>query len=989
MIDADQRVSDDQSRPATATRLMLIDGHALVHRAFHAIDGLTTSSGELINAVFGFSSMLLKSIQTVRPTHIIMALDRPVPTFRHKEFAEYKATRPATPPPLVSQFKRVRQVAEALNIPLYELDGYEADDLLGTLSAQAEKQGVSTTIVTGDLDTLQLVSDQVEVLTSRRGIADTIIYDLEAVRHRYGLEPSQLPDFKGLVGDTSDNIPGVPGIGEKTASKLLREYGSLENLFEHLADLGGKLRDALETHRDQVFQSRELARIVRDAPVTLDLERSAFKDVDRTRILELFRELEFRTLIERVQIMLPRDSDTAGEKGVQRAHDAAPRQRATGEIAEGRRAGARQLTIFDESTDASGPEPEQAQAVPQPAAGSNRFVSQSLGLLESGEQVIGDSTTRLVRSHEDLDELIAELRGSSSFAVDTETTSTDPLQAKLVGLSFATRAGQAWYVPVGHVEGEQLVVEDVLEQLRPLLGDADHKKVGHNLKYDLAVLAGYGIELRGVDFDTMIAAYLVNPSTRGFSLSALAMSRLGIEMTPIESLIGKGKNQITMDLVDIETVATYAGADAEVCLRLREVLDKELSDRELQALFHRVEMPLVPVLADMERTGVALDTSVLTEMSREMTETIGDLEGRIYQAAGQRFNINSTQQLGQILFNQLKLPSGRRTKTGHSTDNEVLERLRGQHPIVDHILEYRQLIKLKNTYVDALPSLINPETGRLHTDFNQTVASTGRLSSSNPNLQNIPIRGEFGRKIRRAFVPGGPDNVLLAADYSQIELRILASMSGDERLMDAFLSGEDVHRATAAAVFNVPLESVTADQRRIAKVVNFGIIYGIGEARLAHETGIGRAEAREFIDNYNRSYAGVKEFMDNMRKRAVFYGYVVTMLNRRRPIPEINSEHPGIRAAAERAAINMPIQGTAADIIKIAMIRLHQSLAERFPSSHMVLQVHDELVFDVPRHDLDEVAPLVKDTMEHAYELSVPLEVETKVGRDWYDMAPL
>jgi len=986
MIDAHQRVTDDQGRPAMGTRLMLIDGHALVHRAFHAIDGLTTSGGELINAVFGFSSMLLKAIQTVRPTHIIMALDRPTPTFRHQQFAEYKATRPTTPQPLVSQFKRVRQVAEALNIPLYELDGYEADDLLGTLSAQAEQQRVSTTIVTGDLDTLQLVSDKVEVLTSRRGIADTIVYDLDAVRHRYGLEPSQLPDFKGLVGDTSDNIPGVPSIGEKTASKLLREYGSLENLYEHLADLGGKVRDVLETHREQVFQSRELARIVRDAPIRLDLEQSAFRDVDRTRILELFRELEFRTLIERVQIMLPRETDTGHERG---AHDGAPLERATGEIAEGRRADARQLSIFDETTDATGPEPDQAREVPQRAIESNRFVSQSLGLLDSGAHVISDSITRIVRSPEDLKELVGELRGTSSFAVDTETTSTDPLQAKLVGLSFATRAGQAWYVPVGHAEGEQLIVEDVLDQLRPLLGDAEHKKVGHNLKYDLAVLAGYRIDLRGVDFDTMIAAYLVNPSTRGFSLSALAMSRLGIEMTPIENLIGKGKNQITMDLVDIETVATYAGADAEVCLRLRDVLDKELADRELQTLFHDVEMPLVPVLADMERTGVALDTSVLTEMSREMTETIGELEGRIYEAAGQRFNINSTQQLGQILFKQLKLPSGRRTKTGHSTDNEVLERLRGQHPIVDHILEYRQLVKLKNTYIDALPSLINPRTGRLHTDFNQTVAATGRLSSSNPNLQNIPIRGEFGRKIRRAFVPGGPDRVLLAADYSQIELRILASMSGDERLLDAFLSGEDIHRATAAAVFNVPLESVTPDQRRIAKVVNFGIIYGIGESRLAHETGIGRAEAREFIDNYNRSYAGVKEFMDNMRKRAVFYGYVVTMLNRRRPIPEINSEHPGIRAAAERAAINMPIQGTAADIIKLAMIRLHQSLADRFPSSHMVLQVHDELVFDVASRDLDQVAPLVKETMEHAYELSVPLEVEIKVGRDWYDMSPV
>jgi DNA polymerase-1 len=460
-------------------------------------------------------------------------------------------------------------------------------------------------------------------------------------------------------------------------------------------------------------------------------------------------------------------------------------------------------------------------------------------------------------------------------------------------------------------------------------------------------------------------------------------------MTPIESLIGKGKSQITMDLVDINTAAAYAGADADMTLRLKSLLERELSDRELTDLFTRIEMPLVSVLADMEQTGVALDTAVLAEMSKEMTESLGALEGRIYEIAGRPFNISSTQQLGQILFGELKLPAGRRTKTGYSTDSEVLENLRGKHEIVDLILDFRQLLKLKNTYIDALPSLVNPEDGRIHTDFNQTVAATGRLSSSNPNLQNIPIRGEIGRKIRRAFVPSRSGHVLLAADYSQIELRILAAMSHDPRLVSAFAGGEDVHRATAAAVFGVPPEEVTSDQRRIAKVVNFGIIYGIGENRLAHETGISRSEAGEFIASYNTTYAGVKSFMDEMRRTAALYGYVATLMNRRRYMPDIHSNHPGVRQAAERAAINMPIQGTAADIIKLAMIEVHRRLADAFPEAKMVLQVHDELVFDVPEGQVEEVAEVVRETMQHALELGVPLEVEVKAGPDWYDMQPL
>ncbi len=936
--------------------LMLIDGHSLVHRAFHALpEDLMTSSGELTNAVLGFASIVLKEIGELKPTHIVMALDRPAPTFRHQASAAYKATRPRTPPPLVSQFQRVREVADALHIPICEVDGYEADDVLGTLARQADAEGVPTIIVTGDLDALQLVSERVEVLTPGRGISETTRYDVGAVRQRYGIDPGQLPDWKALVGDTSDNIKGVTGIGQKTATELVSAHGNLEGIFSHIGELPPRRQALLDPNREQAFESRLLATIVRDAPVTLDLANAAFADIDRAKLIDLFRQLEFRTLIERVQAMIPA-TDIAP----------APRVQAPDGLA-------RQLAMFEDLS-------EQATA-------------DEAGIVHSAATALAGTAvttqTRIVNTLADLTELTAELTRAGSFAVDTETTDTDPQRARLVGLSFATTPERAWYVPVGHREGDQLPLETVLDALRPLLQEPGVAKIGHNLKYDYAVLARHGLRLRDLDFDTMVAAFLVKPRGRGLSLSALAMARLGLEMTPIESLIGKGRSQVTMDQVDIAAVARYAGADAGVTLQLMEQLAPELRDLGVDALFREVEMPLVTVLAEMEMTGVCLNTDVLSEMSREMTEILGRLEGSIYERAGHRFNINSTAQLGQVLFQEFKLPSGRRTKTGHSTDSEVLEGLRGKHPIVDEILEYRQLIKLRSTYIDALPNLIEPTTGRVHTDFNQTIASTGRLSSSNPNLQNIPIRGELGRKIRRAFVASRPENVLLAADYSQIELRILASMSGDPRLVSAFQAGEDIHRATAAAVFNVPLDDVTSDQRRIAKVVNFGIIYGIGEQRLAHETGISRTEAAEFIANYNRTYAGVKTFMDTLRAQAYQQGYVSTLLQRRRYLPDIESSHPGVRAAAERAAINMPIQGTAADIIKIAMIRLQAELTRRYPESHMILQVHDELVFDVPARDVAEVAQLVCSTMESAMTLSVPIEVDLRIGADWYDMEPL
>jgi DNA polymerase-1 len=949
-------------RGERAPKLLLIDGHALVHRAYHALPELTTSSGELVNAVFGWSSMVLKAFETIKPTHAIVAFDLGR-TFRHEQYEAYKATRPRTPPPLVMQFNRVRQVAQAFHMCIAEVPGFEADDVLGTLARQAEEVGIPSVIVTGDLDTLQLVDDSVSVLTSNRQFGETKLYTPVAIRERYGLSPKQIPDLKGLIGDTTDNIPGIKGIGEKTAAKLLTQYGSLEGIYEHIDEIKGNVGRLLRENREQAFESRRLATIVTNVPVTLDLDRCAVEDFDRTQLLNLFRELEFRSLIPRVQQLYPHFTEHGQGVGTVQQE---------------------QLSLF---TPPSVPQPA-PKAASTATAIHDDIVTGSAVLLEGERGGTVQTQTKIITTKEALTALVAQLTATDRWAFDTETTSTQALEAELVGLSFALMPGCTFYVPVRHEGAEQLPLEYVLETLRPALENPKLRKIGHNLKYDIVVLGNYGIRVEGVYFDTMVAAYLENPTGRSLSLSSLALARLGLEMTPITSLIGRGKQQISMAQVNVRAVAAYAGMDAETALRLADDLEERLSASGLSDLFYTVEMPLVSVLADMERAGVALDIEVLAEMSKELTELLGAIEGRIYERVGHRFNINSTQQLGSVLFNELKLPKRKRTKTGYSTDNEVLEHLRGQHPIIDDILEYRQLIKLKNTYIDALPQLISPRDGRVHTDFNQTGTATGRLSSSNPNLQNIPIRSELGRKIRRAFIPGLPGAVLMTADYSQIELRILAHMSGDPRLIEAFTTGQDIHTATAAAVWNIDPAMVTPEQRRIAKIVNFGIIYGIGDQRLAYETGLSREEAARFIASYNRTYAKVKEFMDAMRRQAMLYGQVSTLLGRIRSVPEIHSDHPGVRQAAERAAINMPVQGTAADIIKIAMVRIAQRLRYQGLRSQMILQVHDELVFEVPRCELPEVAALVRECMEKALELAVPLEVELKIGENWGEMQP-
>ncbi|MBI4504343.1 MAG: DNA polymerase I [Chloroflexi bacterium] len=933
--------------------LALVDGNALLHRAYHALPELMTTKGEMTNAVYGFATMVFKALDDLKADHIAVCFDLAAPTFRHEAFAAYKAQRPETDQGLVPQFARTRELLAALSIPIFELEGYEADDLLGTLSLQAHEQGIPCIIVTGDNDALQLVSPRVRVLVPRRGITDTVLYDEEQVRERFGVPPGGLPDYKALVGDPSDNLPGVPGVGAKTAGKLLQTYGSVEDLYAHLDELPAKQRDTLRAHVDQVRETKRLATIVRDAPITLDLDACRVGQYDRDRVVALLRELEFRTLLDR----LPRPAVVVGVAAPD--GPAVPAERGDGEV--GRLSS--QLPLFAER---------------RPEEGAS-------------EGALG--TYELVATAEKLDELARALRAAERFSFDTETTGQDPLRDELIGIALAWRPGHGVYVPVRHspaaADGHALMpLEAVRAALGPLLADAARPKIAHHAKFDIEAVAGVGMAVDGVAFDTMLAAQLLESTQRSANLKDLAWSELGLEMTPISALIGSGKQQRSMADVALDAVAQYAAADADVTLRLAGDLEPKLHRDGLGRLFAEIEMPLVPVLVRMETVGIALDVAQLQQLSAELHAKIGDLAQAIYEDVGHRFNLNSTQQLADVLFKELSLPGGRRTKTGYSTDAATLEELRGTHPIIEKLLEHRQLVKLKSTYVDALPTMLNPRTGRLHTSFSQIGAATGRLSSSNPNLQNIPVRTEIGRRIRRAFVAGGPDMLLLAADYTQVELRLLAHFSRDERLLAAFAAGEDVHRATAAEVFGVPPEAVTSDQRRIAKVVNFGIIYGVSDFGLAQNTGLPRADAARIISQYMARYEGVRRYIDETLRQARARGYVTTLFGRRRYLPEIAAPVATVRNAAERVAMNAPIQGTAADIVKLAMIRLDAALAERGMRSRMLLQVHDELLLEVPHDELDVARHLAPAIMAGAGAgLSVPLEVDVAVGPNWDEMS--
>jgi DNA polymerase-1 len=925
------------------TKLVLIDGHALAYRAYHALpDDLKTSKGELTNAVYGFTSMLLKVLQDEKPTHIAVTFDKG-PTFRHEVYTEYKAHRAKMPDELRAQMDRVRRVVQTLDIPIYEEEGYEADDLLGTLARQAGERGLDTLIVTGDMDLLQLVDEHTRVLTSRWRFSDTVIYDVEGVEERYdGLDPDQLVDYKALMGDKSDNIPGVYGVGEKTATKLLKRYQTLDGIYDHLEKVSTRFRNRLEEGRAEAFLSRQLARIVRDVPVSLDLEACRLRTFDYEEVLDLFHDLEFTSLIDRLPE--PRSLQPAGV--------------------------AHQLSMFGQGTPTA--EPEQPTSAPGDVA-----------------------QYEVIANEEGLRRLVARLEAAALLTVDTETTGVDPMQAQLVGIALTDGAERGYYVPVSAPLGDpQLPLATVIEALRSLLSEAGIPKQGHNIKYDLIVLERHGGRIDNLAFDTMIAEWLIDPSSQSLGLKDLAWTRLHERMKPITDLIGTGRDQVTMRQVPVRQAAPYACADVDMTHRLGSVLTSELKEKELWSLFTDVEMPLVPVLAAMEQAGVGFDVEQLERMSRNLAERLAEIEAQIHRQVGYTFNVNSTQQLSDALFKKLGLPSQgvRRTKTGHySTAASILERLEDRHPVIELVLEYRTLSKLKSTYVDALPRLVNPDTGRLHTSYNQTGTVTGRISSSDPNLQNIPIRTEVGRHVRRAFVAERGWS-LIAADYSQVELRVMAHVSGDEGLLGAFARGEDIHASTAAAILDIPLEQVTPNQRRLAKSVNFGLSYGQTAYGLAQATGLTQPEAEDFIATYFERFPRVRQYIERTKRLAARQGYVETLLGRRRYFPELQ---PGSKAshyarqAAERMAINAPIQGTAADIIKIAMIRLHQALEERGLRSRMILQVHDELIVEAPEDEAEAVAPMMCEIMENAFQLDAPLEVDLKAGQNWEEMQPL
>ena len=916
-------------------KLILVDGHSLAYRAFYALPNtLKTSKGELTNAVYGFTSMLLSVLEEEEPDYIIVTFDKG-PSFRVDMYDEYKAHREKMPDEMRTQMARVREVVDALGIPIVEREEYEADDLLGTLSRQAEDVGLRVLIVTGDRDALQLVDDRVTVLTSGRRFSDTLRYTPEKVREKYELSPKQLIDLKALMGDSSDNIPGVKGVGEVGATRMLKKYSTLDEVLKHIDELSTRYRNAFEGQRDQALLSYKLGKIVRDAPVDLDLDAARrWKKRDREALVDVMQDLEFRSLMKRIT-KLPSNSASAPQG---------------------------QLSLFGE---------------------------------EEAEEPTGGANYHLVTDEAALRTLVERLRDEADvLAVDTETTGTDAMRADLVGLSLTHVPGEAWYIPTRVPAGAATLAPDVvLRQLGPLLADPDLPKFGHNLKYDLEILQRAGFTVRNLAFDTMIAEWLINPASPNLGLKNLAWARLGVQMTPIKELIGSGRSQKTMDEIPLSKVAPYACADADLSLRLVEKLRPDLERHQQLDLFYNLEMPLITVLADMETRGIRLDMAWLETLSEELERRLARQEDEIFELAGKTFNVNSPQQLSEILFDVLHLPTQglRKTKSGYySTRAAVLERLSDAHPIIEHILAYRSLAKLKSTYVDALAELVIAETGRVHTSFNQVATVTGRLSSSDPNLQNIPIRTEEGRRVRRAFV-AEEGWLLVGADYSQVELRVMAHVAEDPALIGAFRRGEDVHATTATAVFGVPLEQVDYDMRRIAKAVNFGLIYGQSAYGLSRQIGVSVDEAETFIRRYFRRFPRVKAYMEGVQKEAVEQGYVETLLHRRRYFPEL---HQGSRAshnrrqAALRMAINTPIQGTAADIIKLAMLRLHRRLRAEGLQSRMILQVHDELVLEVPEEERDAVIPVICEAMQGAFELEVPLSVDVEVGTNWEEMSP-
>ncbi|MBK7213360.1 MAG: DNA polymerase I [Bacteroidales bacterium] len=932
-------------------KLFLLDGMALVYRAFFAMQRTPryNSKGLNTSAVLGFANTLYELLKNEKPSHIGVAFDTIAPTARHEGYAEYKANREKMPEDLSASLPWIKKLIEAFNIPILFVDGYEADDVIGTLAKEAEKQGFQVFMVTPDKDFGQLVSENIFMYKPAKAGEKPVIMGPKEVCEKFGIaNPLQVIDMLGIMGDAADNIPGIPGIGEVGAKKLIAEYGSVENVLENVKYIkNDNIRKKVEEGRDKAIMSKELATIILDVPIEFNESSLHLDPPNATELRNLLDELEFRQFAERVfkDLKLGEASAVAAPKP-----ESKPKQSSSSSS----------FDLFSEV------DPEDAGI----GGGSYQNIEST-----PHNYILADTPA-------EIDKLLSELNSSASFCFDTETTGLDTVNAELVGMSFSINAGTGWYVPI---PSDRKAAMEVLEKFKQVFANASIGKSGQNIKFDIQMLSNYGIEVNGKLFDTMLAHYLLEPDMR-HGMDLLSETYLRYKPVSIEALIGKkGKGQLDMRQVPVEQVKEYASEDADITLQLRQVFEPRLEETGTRKLFDEIEMPLVPVLASMEQEGVKLDTAALAEFSIQLGTEINEVQNQIWEMAGHSFNIQSPRQLGEILFDKLKIAdNAKKTATKqYSTAEDVLAKLVNKHPIVQSVLDYRSLTKLKSTYVDTLPLLVNPTTGRIHTSYNQAVAATGRLSSNNPNLQNIPIRTERGREIRKAFVPRNPEFTLLSADYSQIELRIIAALSKDEAMMDAFRKGMDIHTATAANIYGISPEEVNRDQRRNAKSVNFGIIYGISAFGLSENLSIPRKEAAEIIEQYFLKFPGIKAYMDSTIVSAREKEYVETICGRRRYIRDINSGNGVMRGFAERNAINAPIQGSAADMIKIAMINIHEAFRNENLKSRMIMQVHDELVFDVHLDEVEKVKPIVQSLMTTAIEMAVPIEVEMSTGDNW------
>lgn len=893
-------------------KLFIIDGHALCYRAYFAFikNPLVNSSGQNTSAIFGFSRMIFTLIRDQNPDYFAIAFDPPVKSFRFKLYDEYKANRQKMPPDLKSQIEEIKNLVKAIGIPVIESSDFEADDVLGTVAEKYSSPDVDVYLVTGDKDAYQLINDNVKIYANKKGISDFEIYTSDNIAEKTGLHPELIIDYMALMGDSSDNIPGVKGVGEKTALKLITEYSSLENIYENIESIKGKTKTLLEDGKDMAFLSRDLVSIRKDVPIDLTIDELRFNGLNTEKAVEYFNSLEMNSII--------RDyfSETAQQEN---------------------------------STEHE------------------------------------KKNYKTIRTHEELSTMIKELEQAGLFAFDTETDSIKAVEAELVGMSFSIKEKGGWFLPL---QSRGLFSEEFPEpsisisMIKPVLENPDLKKIGQNIKYDFMVLKNAGINLKGIFFDTMIASYLINPSELRHNMDDLAEKYLNYKTITFKELVGTGKNAIALTDLPMDKLAEYAIEDADITMRLYNIFAPMLKENGLEKLFNEIELPLINVLAEMEIAGVKIDTLHFDVMKKNTLAMLNDIEKNIYREADQEFNINSTKELSAILFDKLGLRTVKKTKTGFSTDIKVLETLQGTHPIIDYLISYRTLNKLQNTYIESLPKLISKKTGRIHTSFNQTVAATGRLSSSDPNLQNIPARDDYGKKIRTGFVPE-KGSIIMSADYSQIELRLAAHFSNDENMLLAFSKGIDIHNMTASSVFGVPIDEIKSDMRRKAKIINFATIYGVSPYGLSQQAEISIKDAAIFIEKYFQTYPGFKDYIDRTISFAKKHGYVETLCGRRRPVPEINSTTSFMREGAERAAINMPIQGTSADMIKIAMINIQNDLADKKMKSKMIIQVHDELVFEAKKDELESLKSIVTDRMEKALELNVPVVVDIGLGENW------